>query len=352
MKKLLTAVILLVSLNLLFVSCDESIIDTVTNEVQSTTEEAKHIHTKEIIPAVAATCTEEGLTEGVRCSDCQELLTEQEVVSALGHNYADNACTACGHKATKGLEFSIINSGTAYEVSGIGTATDTDIYIQENYKGLPVTSIGYEAFYYCENLKSIKVPSGVTSIGNGAFYYCSRLERIELPDGLTSIGINAFSHCGKLKSINLPNSVTSIGNFAFEYCTGLTSITIPSGMTRVVDGAFDNCTSLTRVDIPNGVSAIGVSAFSGCSALKSITLPSSVTDIGYYAFSHCGSLESIEFSGNVKSLGEYAVNSCGSLESIKFGGTKAEWNAIAKGHGWNFSTGQYTVYCNDGNISK
>jgi len=42
-------------------------------------------HTAEEIPAVAPTCTETGLTSGVKCSVCDEILMEQEVVSALGH---------------------------------------------------------------------------------------------------------------------------------------------------------------------------------------------------------------------------------------------------------------------------
>ena len=42
-------------------------------------------HTEEIIPAVEATCTENGLTEGKKCSVCEEVLTAQEEVAALGH---------------------------------------------------------------------------------------------------------------------------------------------------------------------------------------------------------------------------------------------------------------------------
>ena len=37
------------------------------------------------IPAVPATCTETGLTEGTKCADCGEILVAQEVVPALGH---------------------------------------------------------------------------------------------------------------------------------------------------------------------------------------------------------------------------------------------------------------------------
>ena len=44
-------------------------------------------HTEEEIPAVEATCTEAGLTAGVKCSVCGEILVAQEVIFAKGHNY-------------------------------------------------------------------------------------------------------------------------------------------------------------------------------------------------------------------------------------------------------------------------
>ena len=52
-------------------------------------------HTEEIIPAVEATCTETGLTEGVKCAVCGEILVEQEVVPALGHDWKGTGCTRC-----------------------------------------------------------------------------------------------------------------------------------------------------------------------------------------------------------------------------------------------------------------
>lgn len=42
-------------------------------------------HEIEVLEAVAATCTETGLSEGARCSRCGEVLAEQEKTPALGH---------------------------------------------------------------------------------------------------------------------------------------------------------------------------------------------------------------------------------------------------------------------------
>lgn len=45
-------------------------------------------HTLEVIPAVPATCTTEGLSAGVTCSFCNEVLIAQDTVEALGHKLA------------------------------------------------------------------------------------------------------------------------------------------------------------------------------------------------------------------------------------------------------------------------
>ncbi len=42
-------------------------------------------HTEEVLAAVAATCTESGLTEGKKCSVCGVVTVPQETVAAIGH---------------------------------------------------------------------------------------------------------------------------------------------------------------------------------------------------------------------------------------------------------------------------
>ncbi len=51
-------------------------------------------HTEVIDAAVAPTCTETGLTEGLHCSVCNTVFVKQETVDALGHTWIDATCTA------------------------------------------------------------------------------------------------------------------------------------------------------------------------------------------------------------------------------------------------------------------
>lgn len=48
-------------------------------------DEATHVHTEEIIPGYAATCTEPGLTDGKKCTVCKKTYEEQQTIDPKGH---------------------------------------------------------------------------------------------------------------------------------------------------------------------------------------------------------------------------------------------------------------------------
>lgn len=102
---------------------------------------------------------------------------------------------------SEGLEFALNSDGQSYSVTGIGTCTDTEIVIPDTYEGLPVTSIGKQAFRDCSNLTSVVIGNSVTSIGDYAFQNCTSLTSVVIGNGVTSIGIEAFLGCKNLLDV-------------------------------------------------------------------------------------------------------------------------------------------------------
>ena len=121
-----------------------------------------------------------------------------------------------------------------------------------------VTSIGDNAFTCCYSLTSITVDSNNAKYSDidGILFNKDKTNLIcypegkkdtsyVIPDSVESIGYEAFYDCDNLTSITIPDSVTSIGDRAFRSCNNLTSITIPDSVTSIGDRAFDYCNNLT-----------------------------------------------------------------------------------------------------------
>ena len=151
------------------------------------------------------------------------------------------------------------------------SGSDSTVALPALINGLPVTTIGDQAFEYCSSLTSVTIPSSVTSIGNNAFAGCFRLSRVTIPTSVTSIGDNAFADCSTLIRVTIPSSLSSIGNNAFAGCSNLIRVTIPSSVTTIGSNAFEGCSRLSSVTISPSVTTIGSNAFEGCSSLGTAT---------------------------------------------------------------------------------
>lgn len=90
-------------------------------------------HTPETIPAVPATCEQSGMTEGSKCSVCQEVITAQTTIPALGHDWqaatceTPETCTRCHVTQGKALGHEwgryIVTVAATQESEGVETRT-------------------------------------------------------------------------------------------------------------------------------------------------------------------------------------------------------------------------------------
>lgn len=177
----------------------------------------------------------------------------------------------------------------------------------------PVLSIGDHAFYRCESLTSVTIPSTVIAIGEDAFYGCNSLESITIPssvkylreeafggwDGGTGLSIYVTDLKAWCEMTDLYSNRKFIGRPFNLYLNGehVTELVIPEGVTSIPDGAFRDCCEITSIIIPEGVSTIGSYAFDmSFNYVISVTIPSSVVSIGYGAFGMNSLLEEIHIS--------------------------------------------------------
>jgi hypothetical protein len=116
--------------------------------------------------------------------------------------------------------------------------------------GMPVTSIGLNAFFYHTNLTSVTIPTSLTIIGDCAFNYCTGLTNIMIGNSVTVIGFQAFGYC-PLTSVTIPDSVTTIGGSAFGTCANLTSVYFKGNAPKLGDAnVFHDCKNATIYYLP------------------------------------------------------------------------------------------------------
>lgn len=190
----------------------------------------------------AATATEKG-TRRKECTLCGEKLAEEEIpaTGSIGLAYEKN-------------------SDNTYTITGIGTCTDTEIYIPEYIDGGKVTAIDDEAFKGNKTITSVSIP-GVYYVGESAFEFCTALTEVKIGYGTEYMGAKVFSDCSALVSIELPTSLKEIPERMLWFCKKLERLVIPSGVTK-----------------------IGSCAIYACYGLKSLYWPASIKEVGEHIF--------------------------------------------------------------------
>ena len=234
---------------------------------------------------------------------------------------------------TPGLEFVLINNGTAYSVRK-GSVSSGVVYIPATHNSLPVTEIGSASddssnsgAFNNTAITGIIIPESVTTIGSWAFFGCTDLTSITIPASVTYIGGYVFYHgydnTSPLASITFVegSQLETIGDYAF-YGTSLTGITIPEGVTSIGNYAFFGCTSLTDIIIDTDkVTSYNGNTFSYGHNWGTIFSADNLSvtfkkNVGDYAFYNCDRLTSVTLGEGVTSIGDNAFSGCTGLTSI------------------------------------
>lgn len=171
----------------------------------------------------------------------------------------------------------------------------------------PVKAIDDLAFFYCQDITSVRIPDAVTQIGSQAFSHCVNLSAIQLPEKLQRLGDYSFENCESITEITIPAATTQIGFAAFTYCRALEKFSVDEAnpLFAAVDGVLMTKTIKNLIQypaaktdsefsIPETVTTIPDGAFSPQPYLRKISIGPALTKITEGLFAECQSLQDID----------------------------------------------------------
>ncbi len=228
-----------------------------------------------------------------------------------------------------------------------------------------VTKIEDWAFYDCNKLTVMTIPSSVATIGEYALNFCTGLTELFVHATTPpTVGTNAFTNVDRAIPVYVPAAsldaykaaagwkdftnlqalVTefTVNNLKYKVTdntanevelTGYTTkptgkLYIPTNLTYgsktylvtgIKNDAFYGCSEITEVTIPTCVKSIGQRAFYECTSLGNLKIVNGVTSIGDQAFCKCSALTKVTIPESVTSLGQLVFAECSSLTQATIG---------------------------------
>ena len=173
-----------------------------------------------------------------------------------------------------------------------------------------------------DKIKKLIIEDGITKIGWNNFWGCVNLESIRWPDTLRSVYSSAFEGCTSLEEVTLPACVNEWFDFVFAGCTGLKKVTLEPGVQfgepegyHYGSNMFRDCTMLETVVLPENMKVIPERFLLGCPNIREFRIPEGVVAFGSYPAFMCP--EKVTLPGSVKYLTYGAFEGCTTLEELQ-----------------------------------
>ncbi len=232
-----------------------TIVDSKGNAATYVAISAEHSHTEETIPGKEPTCSEPGLTDGVKCDLCGEILTPQEEIPALDHSYGeDGLCIHCGER---GL-YDIWVQGI--QVTG-GNATDI---LGDLDEGATVTYDAATNTLYLNNATIGGTEIGIETRGDLNLHITgsNRITTMDSASGTCGIQIaNGHLAVDGSGSLNIQAGAAGFSSYGITAPFGLHikggSITVAAGEGIVSAGIMTTAFSTVTVDSGASLTATG-----------------------------------------------------------------------------------------------
>lgn len=238
-------------------------------------------------------------------------------------------------KATAGLvtNFKVVLGNCHLEVDCIETYLGSwenwnyegDIVVPEtvehNEKSYTVIMIGYAAFYGCDKMTSISLPSTIRFVDSDAFIGCSSLNEIKF-DNRIFVGHNIFYECHGIKTLDFSKCL------AFEFLLGgldnLESVILPEYIPVTSDDYwYERRQTLGLYDLPKLKELYQYSPTPSADLTISCTDDRILNDVPLYV--PAGSVElyrNHEVWGLFKNIAPIGSNS---IDEIETAGTEARY---------------------------
>ncbi len=291
-------------------------------------------HTETIDTAIEATCTATGLTEGKHCSVCSKVLIAQNVTSMKPHTEETDAaveatCTTTG--LTEGKHCSVCSKVLVAQ-NTVAMKPHTEVI--DAAVPATCTKTGLTEGKHCSVCSKVLVAQQTISTIN-------HIESDWIIDKVATKTEDGARHtecimCGKKLSEDVILATGSVGlaytvNSDNQSCTitGIgtcldTHVVIPTQIesykvTDIGDKAFADCTDITAIEIPSTVKTIGTRAFYGCTGIAEITIPASVNSISTQIFYKASNLSTVYYNSSYSSSENQFLN-LNHITKIVFGG--------------------------------